>query len=234
MKIYVIVFFLLIFLLSCNSLETNKMSVIIDTTNLKKMPIHERIEKEQTLFYYHVKYAGKEQDTIFIPNHLCCLEAFLEDSSKQISTRNSLMDSGAIKILIDTTQNIYDYGIAKGVDIKEINAENVKSKMVAYKSYPLIIKNVSSKTISVLETPDLIIEAQDKKGVWKSIQNNDFKRFCATVANTINIPAGYLVIIPIPIYKGDFTTKLRVRLGKNISNEYTGQINLEQFEKTQY
>ena len=231
MKIYLILSFLFLSILSCNSLETNKIPVVMDTTNLKGMPIHERIEKEQKLFYYRVKYAGKEQDTILIPNHLCCLEAFLGDNSKQIS---SPMDSGVIKMLVDTTQNIYDYGIAKGVEIEEINIENVKSKMVAYKSYPLIIKNISSKIISVLETPDLIIEAQYKKGVWKAIQNNDFKFFCATVANTINIPAGYLVIIPIPIYKGNFTTKLRVRLGKNVSNEYTGQINLEQFENTRY
>lgn len=233
MKTYWVYLFCVVYLWGCQSGETIKKAVIIDTTNLIEISIDERTEKKQTPFYYRVRYAGKEQDTILIPNRLCCLKPFLENH-KQTTKKNSPMDMGVIKMLIDTTQKVYDYGVAKGTDLNEINPENVKSKMVAYKSYPLIIKNISSQTISVLESPDLIIEAQDKKGVWKAIQNNDLKFFCATVADVVNIPTGYIVIVPIPIYKGNFTTKLRVRLGKNISNEYTGQINFEQFEKAQY
>ena len=51
-----------------------------------------------------------------------------------------------------------------------------------------------------------------------------------TGVESIILPPKQIVVTSELVYTGDFKTKLRMKLGSNYSREFTGSINLTQFE----
>lgn len=96
--------------------------------------------------------------------------------------------------------------------------------------HPLILYNRNNDTfnISILNS-SLFIEALDTNMVWKPI-NNKFQTYCGTGVSGINFFPNTFAVIPIPIFKGEFHTKMRVNLNGQYSNEIDANIHYTQFQ----
>lgn len=99
------------------------------------------------------------------------------------------------------------------------------------KAYPVIIENLHSDTIYIGygDYIPIITEALNKKGEWKPIEDR-FIYMCGNGVESIILPPKQIVVTSELVYTGDFKTKLRLKLGSNYSREFTGSINLTQFE----
>ena len=119
-------------------------------------------------------------------------------------------DSVELNILIDTTQFITNRN---------------------RKAYPVIIENLHSDTIYVGYGSyiPIITEALNKKGEWKPIEER-FIFMCGNGVESIILPSNQIVVTSELVYTGKFKTKFRIKLGSNYSKEFTGSINLTQFE----
>lgn len=119
-------------------------------------------------------------------------------------------DSVELNILVDTTQIITNKNRA---------------------AYPVMIENLHSDTIYIGYGSyiPIITEALNKKGEWKPIEER-FIYMCGYGLELIILPPKQIVVTSELVYTGDFKTKLRIKLGSNYSREFTGSINLTQFE----
>lgn len=99
------------------------------------------------------------------------------------------------------------------------------------KAYPVIIENLHSDTIYIGygRYIPIITEALNKKGEWKPIEDR-FIYMCGNGVESIILPPKQIVVTSELVYTGNFKTKLRLKLGSNYSREFTGSINLSQFE----
>jgi hypothetical protein len=230
MKIYLIVILFVGLLATCESpRQKNKMPVVLDTTKLRLTKIEKLDSSYRQFFDYRIMYVGQIKDTILLPD-TSNRRKFKETELSDLP-RNSFGfdDSSTTSLFIDTNRRIYSKSFLRVIMI----IPNQDLTKTTFPCYPLIITNQTKNDFYVGDDIDLSMEAQDSKGNW--ITEKKMIRFgCGTAGSIAKWLPNHIIIVPIPIYKGNFTTKLRVRLGKNVSNEYTGQINLEQFEKTQY
>lgn len=160
-----------------------------------------------------------------------------------------------LKIYVDTTQilNLPDYTdnlelnekIKSGTgDIIEYS-NSIKESYSKYylpsekqkQAYPLLVYNKTDSIIPI-ETKEgwiyMIQEAKDKQGKWKPIEYFNPHTFCGNSFGFNNLLPNHFVISKIYKYSGDFKTKIRIKFttNKNVyySNEFIGEINLEQFE----
>lgn len=119
-------------------------------------------------------------------------------------------DSVELNILIDTSQLI----------------TNKRRK-----AYPVIIENLHSDTIYIGYGGyiPIITEALNEKGDWKPIEYRHIY-MCGNGVESIILPPKQIVVTSELVYMGNFKTKLRLKLGSNYSREFTGSINLSQFE----
>lgn len=99
------------------------------------------------------------------------------------------------------------------------------------KAYPVIIENLHSDTVYIGYGSyiPIITEALNEKGEWKPIEDR-FIYMCGNGVESIILPPKQIVVTSELLYTGDFKTKLRMKLGSNYSREFTGTINLTQFE----
>lgn len=261
MKIYLILSFLLILLLNCKPSETaktpsmlnvkeleelitfHKVPVIIDTTNLDTIGIEDK--QPAYVYYRQILYAGINKDTIYLPDTTNIKAEEVKWEERKLEGKRVLVlgykktaniqDSLVVNLFVDTKRIVYQKR-----QVFHINDEgsypNLKPFEFEYeifKNHALVIYNNTLDTLKWIEVLPITIEAKNKEGDWQIIQKTRGAT-CGSSRTLVSFPKKQILIIPIPIYKGNFTTKLRVRLGKNVSNEYTGQINLEQFEEAQY
>ena len=77
------------------------------------------------------------------------------------------------------------------------------------------------------------MEAKDAKGAWHPIQT-PHQYFCGTGLPVINLPPKTCLLTLAPIFKGNYKTQLRLRLGKNYSKPWFGRIHYGQFKRNNY
>ena len=98
-------------------------------------------------------------------------------------------------------------------------------------AYPVLIRNNYSDTIQIGyggRIP-LILEAKDKSGKWKPIQDR-FVFMCGNGVESELLPPKEIAMTLVPIFKGKYKTQLRLKLGENKSNPFWGNISYSQFE----
>jgi hypothetical protein len=217
--------------------------LIIDTFNID----NKVLEMDTfTVNNYNPLYFGKLTDSIFITYHLRVSppaqlsekiknlknppeepkSAFYFDLYKEYFRYGSFdmfpnWDSAKLKIAFDTTQKV-----------TYLNFLPKNYKDYYYHAFPLYIQNLSKDTVMVGygKWLDLILEAKDKENNWQEIQPRTAYYLNSSLAKIILSP-NEIVLTAIPIYKGDYKTKLRLKIGNNYSEEFNGEINYSQIEK---
>jgi hypothetical protein len=100
--------------------------------------------------------------------------------------------------------------------------------------YPLLIFNSNNKKPAYIWHYRYIQEAKDVDGVWKPIEYFYNHPTCIVTKELLKLKAKNYLAIPIIKYKGDFKTKLRIKMQIDdeiyFSNEITGYINRTQFD----
>lgn len=125
-----------------------------------------------------------------------------------------------IKVIVDTTQLIGKVEYHKS------------RKNHIYKAYPTYIINTSLRdtiAIGIDNNINATLEAKNKKNKWIRIERIPFL-VCGTGHQLFVIPNKDTIITSTPIFKGNFKTKLRLKLGDAVSNEFEGHIYEEQLK----
>lgn len=132
-------------------------------------------------------------------------------------------DSSQIEVLIDTNTLI-----------KDLNYDYSPNAICA-KAYPVLLKNQELDTIYIGygKYIPLILEAKNKKQAWQAIETRHIY-YCGVGVGRIILPPNEIVLTSCPIYKGDFETLLRLKIGNNYSKPFRGNINYSQFQKENY
>lgn len=126
-----------------------------------------------------------------------------------------------LSILVDTTQSVKN------------GNHNVDLDNPYFKAYPVLIENKGHNTIMVGygHYIPLITEAKDSIGNWKPIEKK-WTYMCGNGVGSIILPPNEIGLSATMIYHGDFSTTLRLRIDSTFSNEFKGNINYRQFERT--
>lgn len=248
LKIIFVFIFIFTSIISCkndNVIVNAEIPTIIDKSNIKSI---KRNSSWLETVEYNILYIGDKMDTIYpdyninfypslpspppFPNNIKkdSIVSKIKSSNKKIKTNPYLLDylenkqykwyyESKIKIIVDTLQ------IIKKEDIFDNN------NFTFFDAYPIIIKSKENDTIKigVGNNISMTLEAKDSIGNWKPIEET-FKYMCGTGLNTIILPPKTIIISSVMIYKGNYKTKLRIKLGGNFSNEFYGTINYRQFE----
>jgi len=98
-----------------------------------------------------------------------------------------------------------------------------------YEAYPIVITNISSDTLITGTNPYIVIvvEAKDSLNNWSKI--TDYYHHGVPISSYYALPPSYTVIVSMFKTTGDYHTQLRVKVGNNYSNEWTGNIDYNQF-----
>jgi hypothetical protein len=227
--LHLLIFIMLIGLYSCDSNKNKvievfdfKIPIINDTLKTK------RIEQESIWLRtanYNPLYIGQWKDSIYISYKPNLEKYFVYDYHVNYNELNyHKIDSSGIILLIDTTkiisnnQKMWEYG------------KNTLTKKT-FKAFPVFVVNTTKDTLSIGYGDHLpiIMEAIDNKGTWQPIEDR-YMYFCGVGLNEIILPPNEFVVTSVPINKGKFKTKLRLRYRNVLSQAFSGTINLTQFD----
>ena len=114
--------------------------------------------------------------------------------------------------------------------------------MKGYQGMKLYVSNTSKDTAYFLAQDsrmDLVIQALDKEGKWRPIEYLP-SSWCGNSYHTLYLPPAHFWEFNIPVYEGEFETKLRAELlyisdqekyelDAIYSNEFEGSVNPGQF-----
>jgi len=142
--------------------------------------------------------------------------------SERIDDKKGFFDTIDLEIMVDTTQKLKH-------DISKNQWDDY------YEGYPIQIKNTSSDTIVIGYESyiPIILQAKDENDDWNPIEQI-YIFSCGNGLRSVLLPPNEIVLSSKPIYQGDYKTTLRVEIGGNYSNEFSGKINLDQFKKPNY
>ena len=123
-----------------------------------------------------------------------------------------------LEVSIDTTQIILH-------DISMNEDDNY------FSGYPILIKNKEEDTIVIgyENYVPIVLEAKNKSNEWQPIEEI-YVLGCGNGMKSFLLPPDHILISSKPIYKGDYQTDLRIKLGNTYSQIYRGTINLGQFK----
>ncbi|MEO1450160.1 MAG: hypothetical protein AAFV07_11570, partial [Bacteroidota bacterium] len=99
------------------------------------------------------------------------------------------------------------------------------------KAYPMFFYNRDHAPVEVETAHGLMLvhqEALDPNGKWRAIEQ-EIPVHCGNSIWPVDLDFSEFIVTKIPIYKGEFQTKLRVMTCWGPSNEYEGSVNLGQF-----
>ena len=172
-----------------------------------------------------VQYLGPYKDTIRLQS-ISNLGSAIGDNKVLIEGSNkndfAYFTNGKLKVIFDplnrTTLEEYEWW-----------TKNKEYKY--YKAFPIIISNESDSITIVgygYNIP-IILEALDKDKVWKPVEMR-YIYDCGVGLEYILLKPNEILCVLAPIYKGNFKTKLRYRLGNSMSPEFTGKISAKQFD----
>lgn len=108
-----------------------------------------------------------------------------------------------------------------------------------YKGFKVMLVNGTKKTVS-FEAQDfrinIVREARDAAGRWRPIEYLP-NSWCGNSYHQLDLPPGRHWTFHAPVYSGAFRTQMRFVLDQPglhlVSNEFSGTINVEQFERQQ-
>jgi hypothetical protein len=233
MKNFLLYFALVFSFYSCNRNESKlvkeKFPVLIDTfANEYANFSCDTFDHRE----HYIYFVGKETDSINIDYwyyHRFYKDCLMDSiKMKEFCDTIHLLDpmfSGHIEpddwrveIKVDTSSLIGFYIIDNG-------DYNIR------KAYPVFIYNLFSRkvTIGMNGIIDINYEAKDVNGNWKKIEDK-MMLICGTGSSNLVIYPNEIAITSVLKYSGSFETKLRVELDGVYSNEFTGYVNLSQFE----
>lgn len=184
-------------------------------------------EKDTIELNYHVNFRpppppppGMEKDTIILTNDnpFESYRVGWEDKKPHKHCESSKME-----IRVDTST------IVKNLDFR-YDLESYFAK-----AHPVFIKNkeVDTVIISLNYHIPVILEAKDSLNNWLPIENV-YAYFCGVGVDRVFLPPNEIAVTSVIIYKGDYETDLRLRLGNNLSKPFKGQINYTQFREEEY
>jgi hypothetical protein len=143
------------------------------------------------------------------------------------------------EMIIPKLENQFKKYYIKWKDKKRNYKNRVKAKIdvqintsiIISNSYPIMLTNLDIDTIFIGSDIDipLIMEAMDSLGKWKPIQTHDYG-CCGVGVGSIILPPNESVITLAPIFKGNYKTKLRLKIRNNYSKPFIGFINYRQFQ----
>jgi hypothetical protein len=180
--------------------------------------------KNAEMWERNVQYLGNYKDTITIQrisdlrNPIGDNKILIEDS---LSKKYSLYGNGKLKVIFDTSQN---------VTLEEYEWWTKERQYKYYKAHPVFISNISESTTIVgygYNVP-VILEALDSGKVWKAVEVS-YMYDCGVGLEYILLKPDNIICVLAPVYKGEFKTKLRYKLGSCYSNEFWGTIDRKQF-----
>jgi len=223
-----------------NDNQTNTFPILVDSLNYPTLEKFASVT-EMNHGSHHPYYIGKLKDTIQI-SHIYVPPPPppppLEDSISQspsIQEQNNSDTSTADNFdayLIDWRSDEYfKHGNSADISI-QIDTTQLIANIYAFQwTYPVILTNQSTDTLSIGHDKHIpiITEAQTRDNLWRPIEKK-YIHGCGVGLNTIILPPNEIVLTSKLIYKGDFKTKMRIRFGKNISNEFVGSISETQFK----
>ncbi|WP_420572249.1 hypothetical protein [Kordia sp.] len=236
MKLKLFLFTISLMFVSCFSAEKEKLPevkkekrlfpVLKDTLTYKATRLNIKFMKSSN---YRPIFLGKFTDTLVI-DHYVNRGSMLIDSFESFRKhfryyhrdfgKTTKASSKNINIAIDTT-----------TIIKQVDFHDIGNNHFILKAYPLYISNISTKdTISLGFNFDIRtgLEAKNREGIWQPIERMTFVG-CPVGLQEFVLKPGDTILTSTPIFKGDFKTKLRLRLGDTYSNEFEGYINEQQF-----
>ncbi|MFZ5555067.1 MAG: hypothetical protein ACOZCO_18295 [Bacteroidota bacterium] len=224
-------------LIACHTPEKNKTKKDID---LSKIPIKE-IDTLKRKDSVDIKYKIDRFVNLFSYRFI----GFVEDTIDLTQTLDENYDIKRYKILhwyYPSGSFEYPYMWLKDLHIQPprrlelyLRTEVIYIHPFAGQNYrqnighPLILHNKNNDTFNISEyNSKLFIEALDSNLMWKPI-NDTFRLYCGTGVYGTNFFPNAVAVIPIPIFKGEFYTKMRVKLNGQYSNEIDAHIHYTQF-----
>jgi hypothetical protein len=230
--IIIIVFMTNLILTSCNNIPDRVSKVVekkrqfneVNFVDIFQNNLIKDNSQQITISQFPPVYIGKLKNRIKLNYIIEKIGNRTEEWDKY-----SLPSVSSITISIDTTRNIPSttdvfplYKLGGNVENKNISA------------YPVFIQNISIDTVQIGfgDIIPMVIEAKDKKGIWRPIQKR-FRYDCATGLTSFFLAPNQISISTMKQFKGTFKTELRiVYLAKKkiYSNTITGNIDPKQFE----
>ncbi|WP_300660665.1 hypothetical protein [Fluviicola sp.] len=203
---------------------------VFDTLGLEVVYqiFREKAPTWQSTGEYHFNYIGKYKDTIYtsfiIFNHIP-LEVFSDDvkgKKQEVINPHEPFQKYHIEW---GRKSHYHYSDSVNIEIQVNTSRKVAD------SYPVMLTNKDSEPILIGygEILPLIMEAKDKKGNWRPIEQR-FTYGCGNGVGKIILPPNEIVITLASIFKGNYKTQLRLKYGKNYSKPFDGSIRHSQFE----
>lgn len=231
-----LVFVLIFTLLSCQS-EKSKVSlnttnenfnpVLIDTIGLNKTNFIFEGDDERwiTDANYMIYYIGPKKDTLFMYPLLGFYDSSPNDESDyKVETEDYKNPNEAYFV------DFFEKSYKKATDLTtEIRVDTTKQIGNSYPVY-LTNKSIDTSFVGFGERLPLILEAIDSTGKWKPIQER-FVYMCGTGLTSIILPPNEMVVTFVPIFKGNYKTKLRISDGQNHSQSFEGKLFYTQFER---
>lgn len=167
--------------------------------------------------HYNPRYIGKYSDTIRVwkpESHEFWRKCASYLADWREGKKYRYLDSGHCTIRLDTTLSLHHYDLHRNK---------------ATRGFPLFIFNTSPDTLQIAngEMMPIFLEALDA-GLWKPVESEymymDDNRY-----NILLLPPGELAVVSIPILKGSFKTRLRIRYLDYTSHPFEGAIHKTQF-----
>jgi len=110
-----------------------------------------------------------------------------------------------------------------------------KNIIKAYYSFPVIIKNISTKDLRLSGfSMSIAYEVLNHNKKWQVIYNSDSTEsccFCGDQGPGFLLERETYMIMSIPYLHGNFKTKMRIRFGYAISDEFDASVDSEIFKK---
>jgi len=234
MKQFHIIFCLFFILLGCGKEEKKikpkivekptSFPVIINPINLKYESIFD--EKNPSWIStadYKFNYIGKLKDTISLGIESFSLVEFPNNRKGKSKIEKRERPNAEYYIEWDK-ESRFKFIREPKIEI-QISSKRVNN------FYPVLLRNRTKDTIPIGygDRIPLIMEAKDKTGKWKPIQER-FVFMCGNGVGTIILPPKEIALTLAPIFKGNYRTLLRVSMGSNKSNPFWGHINYRQFQ----
>ncbi len=169
---------------------------------------------------YSPIYVGKIEDSIKLIYKTSKLEYGTDYEHSSV-----FPNASDISIFIDTTRTI---GFPKLMSESYKKFEHRTNK----KSYPVFIKNRSTKNLQIGIGDILYMntEAKDSTGNWREIESN-YMYFCGTGLRRLQLKPNEIAVTALRQNYGRYKTKFRIRFGgtqrKIYSNEIDGYLDFE-------
>lgn len=230
----------LLLLLLCWGCESEKSNVLLvdrfplirDTIGLNKTNFifEDDDERWMTEANYEIFYIGPKKDTLF----MYPLLGFLypppppSEHEGEYTFDLEVYTNPNESYLVDFFEKSYRRTADSKTEIRVDTTARIGN------AYPVYLTNKSVDTIAIGfgERIPLILEAIDSTGTWKPIQKRFFY-MCGTGLSTVILPPKEIAVTFVPIFSGNYKTKLRVTDGNNHSQPFEGNLFYTQFQPIQ-